>query len=254
MKHYLLASRGLLLPIALLLLWQYQSGQGAVQAYAFVPLQNLGVSLVELINSGELWLNTEGSLTRLGLGLLIGISLGVATGVLMALSPWAQTLISPLYHGLRQVPLLGLAPLIGMFLGNGQEAKVFIIALAAFFPMVLNTFDGLRATDISYRELAAVLKLNRLTFLQKVLLPSAMPSIITGLLLAIPFAWITCIGGELLFNAGAGLGNLMMAAEMAAKMDVILVCTLLVTLLGISMNAAVNRLGMYLLRWRKRAI
>lgn len=242
--------RGLLLPLAIVVLWQFASGLGASYAYAFVPLQDVGHTLIALIESGELWINFYGSLQRTGLGLLLGITVGIGLGLLMYYSRVALLLINPLYNAIRQVPLLGLTPLIGLWLGNGDEAKVFIIALAAFYPMVLNTYEALRNLDNRYREVGRIYHFNRWQQFRWVLWPAALPGIVTGLLLAIPFAWITCIGSELLFNAGAGLGNLMMTAEASARMDIILICALVVTLLGVVMNYTVMRLGNYFLRWR----
>jgi len=242
--------RGLLLPLSILVLWQYASGRSATHAYAFVPLQDVGRTFVALLDSGELWINFYGSLERTALGLLSGVVTGVALGLLMYYSRLVALLVNPLYNAIRQVPLLGLTPLIGLWFGNGDEAKVFIIALAAFYPMVLNSYEGLRNVDGRFREVGHIYGFSRWQQFRLVLWPAALPNLVTGLLLAIPFAWITCIGSELLFNAGAGLGNLMMTAEASARMDIILICALVVTLLGVVMNYAVSVLGNYLLRWR----
>ncbi len=242
--------RGLLVPIVLLLVWQYMSGTSASHAYAFVPLQQVWTSLLTLISSGELWVNLLGSLHRTTVGLLLGIALGLVVGTLMALSKIANTLIGPLYHSIRQVPLLGLTPLIGLWMGNGEPAKVFIITLAAFYPVVLNTYEGLRQVDVQHAELAEVYQFNRRQYFWRMRLPAAIPSILTGFLHAVTFAWITAIGSELLFNAGAGLGNLMMTAEVGAHMDIILICAITVTLLGVTMTLLVQRLSKRLLRWR----
>lgn len=242
--------RGLIVPALLLLAWQYMSGRDAVHAYAFVPLQQVGHTFIELIQSGELWINLEGSLRRTMLGLVFGVSAGLIIGVLMALSKIANTLIGPLYHSIRQVPLLGLTPLIGLWMGNGEGAKLFIIALAAFYPVVLNTYEGLRQVDVKHSELASVYVFNRWQHFGLIRLPAAFPNIFIGILHAVPFAWITTIGAELLFNAGAGLGNLMMTAEVGAHMDVILICAITVAILGILMTAVVQQVARRILRWR----
>lgn len=242
--------RGLIVPALLLLLWQWQSGRSDVHAYAFTPLQNVAASFIELLKNGELWINLLGSLQRTSTGLLLGGVAGLLLGFAMALSRVVNTLVSPLYHAIRQVPLLGLAPLIGLWVGNGEPAKVFIISLAAFYPMVLNTYEGLRHVDDSYREVGRIHGFGRWRLFWRVQLPAAQPSIFTGLTQAVPFAWITAVGSELLFNAGAGLGNLMMTAELGARMDVIIVCATAVTLLGMGMSYGVNALSDHMLRWR----
>ncbi len=242
--------RGLLIPALLIAAWQYASTLGASQAYAFVPLQQVWHALLHLLENGELWLNTLGSLQRTLSGLLIGSVSGLLLGTLLALSKTLNAIVSPLFHSLRQVPLLGLTPLIGLWLGNGESAKVFIISLAAFYPLVINTFEGLKNNEAKYQELGFLYHFSLWKSFWKIRLPQAMPHILTGMMLAVPFAWITTIGSELLFNAGAGLGNLMMQAEVGAQMDIILICAVVVTLSGIVMTYAVRKLSSYLLKWR----
>lgn len=242
--------RGFIIPILLIIAWQYASTQGASQAYAFVPLQQVASAFIQLIHNNELWLNTIGSLKRTFLGLFLGTLAGLILGASLALSKTLNAIISPLFHSLRQVPLLGLTPLIGLWLGSGEVAKIFIISLAAFYPLVINTFEGISKTEIKYQELAILYGFSTLAGFWKIRLPQALPNILTGLMLAVPFTWITTIGSELLFNAGAGLGNLMMQAEVGAQMDIILICALVVTVSGILMTAAVRQLNKVLLRWR----
>nr|WP_174505282.1 ABC transporter permease [Acinetobacter sp. Marseille-Q1620] len=242
--------QGLVLPILLLILWQYNAGRGASQAYAFVPLQSIYSAFITLLTNGELWLNTWGSLKRAALGIIIGSFSGILLGSLMAYSKVIHAFVSPLFNSIRQVPLLGLTPLIALWFGNGESAKVFIIALASFFPLVINTFQGLSQNEHKYHELAKIYQLSVWKEFQKIRLPQAQPYILTGLNLAVPFTWITTIASELLFNAGAGLGNLMMKAEVNAEMDIILVCAISVTLLGILMTTFVHLLAKRQLKWR----
>jgi sulfonate transport system permease protein len=242
--------RGWLVPVLLLGWWEYNAHRDAVHAYAFVPLEQVYAALCELLANGDLWLNLKGSLLRASLGLVAGATLGVGTGVLMTFSRLALTLINPLYQAIRQVPLLGLTPLIGLWLGNGEPAKVFIIALAAFYPMVLSTYEGLRNVDARYHEVGQVYGFSRLQSFRRVLLPAALPSLFAGLQQAVPFAWIVAVAGELLFNVGAGLGNLMMLAETGARMDVIIVCVAAITVLGTTMSQLVSILSTHVLRWR----
>jgi len=242
--------RGLLLPAVLLGLWEYTSHRDAAHAFAFAPLEQVYGALRELLAGGDLWVNLLGSLQRASTGLLTGAVAGIAIGLLMAFSRIALTLINPLYQGIRQVPLLGLTPLISLWLGNGEPSKLFIIALAAFYPMVLNTYEGLRQVDLRYREVGQAYGFGRVLLFRRVLLPAALPSLLTGLQQAVPFAWLAAIGGELIFNAGAGLGNLMMSAELGARMDVIVVCAISITLLGIGMSQLLSLASSRLLRWQ----
>ncbi len=249
--NLLKSCRGWVLPVLLLGAWEFTSHRDAVHAYAFVPLEQLVSALRELLHSGELLLNLKGSLIRTSVGMAIGVSAGVAVGILMAFSSTALTLINPIYQSIRQVPLLGLTPLIALWIGNGEPAKIFIIALASFYPMVLNTYEGLRNVDARYSEVGFVYGLSRAQMLRSVLLPGSLPSFFSGLQQAVPFAWIAAIGGELLLNAGAGLGNLMMTAETSARMDIIILSTATVAALGIAMSHLVSLWSSHALRWRE---
>jgi sulfonate transport system permease protein len=231
--------------------WEYTSHRDAAHAYAFVPLEQIVLAFRQLLGSGELLLNLKGSLLRTSIGLGLGVVAGVSTGLLMAFSASARTLINPVYQSVRQVPLLGLTPLIALWVGNGEPAKIFIIALAAFFPMVLNTYEGLRNVDGRYSEVGYAYGLGRAQVLKRVLVPASLPSFFSGLQQAVPFAWIATVAGELLFNVGAGLGNLMMVAETNARMDVIIVCTATIALCGIAMSQIVSFWSAYALRWRR---
>ncbi|QXI31337.1 ABC transporter permease [Pseudomonas vanderleydeniana] len=250
MSRLLGKGRGLLLPLLLLGLWEYLSRQGASGAYAFVPLSSIGAALLELLGNGELLVNLAASLARTCGGLALGILFGIALGVLMALSSLSNRLIGPLFHSIRQVPMLGWIPLIAMWFGNGEFSKMLIVSLAAFYPMVLNTYQGLRHVEQRYREVGQVLVLSRTQQFVHVLLPAALPAIATGVLHALAFAWVTAIGSELFLSSGAGLGNLMMNAEAGSRMEVIVLAVLCIGLCGYLMNLLFNRLSRHLLRWR----
>lgn len=244
------SAKGWLIPIILILLWQYNSGHSASHAYAFVPLQQVWEAFVTLLNSGELWYNTWGSLKKALLGFALGSCAGITLGALLAYSKWLNAFISPLFNAIRQVPLLGLTPLIALWLGNGEPAKVFIIALASFYPLVINTYQGLTQHDAKYHELALIYQFSTWREFRQIRLPQALPYMLTGINLAVPFTWITTTASELLFNAGAGLGNLMMKAEVNAEMDILLVCAMTVTILGVLMTGCIRLASKHLLKWR----
>ena len=239
-----------LIPAILIGFWQYSSTQNAGHAYAFVPLQHVYQAFISLLESGELLVNTWGSLKKALLGFAFGGTAGLVLGALLAYSRTINALISPVFNAIRQVPLLGLTPLIALWLGNGESAKIFIISLASFYPLAINTYQGLSHHDTKYSELASIYQFSVLREFRRIRLPQAVPFILTGINLAVPFTWITTTASELLFNAGAGLGGVMMKAEANAAMDILLVCALTVTLLGITMTALVRAFSKYLLRWR----
>ncbi|MCB5184402.1 ABC transporter permease [Methylobacillus gramineus] len=247
---FLNSARGWLIPLALLLVWEIMSRQSAENAYAFASIEQIYHGLIEVISTGELQQGIAASLQRAFFGLLIGGFFGFTVGAVMAQWRVADVLIGPLYHMLRQVPLMGLVPLFSLWLGNGDPSKLVVVCLSAFYPLVLATYESLHQVEGKYREVGDVLKLSRTRTFIKILLPAALPNIFTGVSFALAFAWLATIGSEILFSAGAGLGNIMMNAQAASRMDILIILTALIGLLGFLMNYLINQVGKYLFRWR----
>jgi len=205
---------------------------------------------IDLIRSGVLWENYRASLTRVIIGFALGGSLGTLIGLLLGISTWADRLFGPLLTAIRQIPIFGLVPLLGLWFGMGESAKLALVALAAFFPMALNTHEGVRNVSASYREVAALYRFGLYHRLRYVLIPNAVPSLLTGLKLGLSFAWIAVVGAELFLTAAPGLGNLLEAGREQFRVDMIVLGIVLVGGTGWAMNAAVTALERHLLRWR----
>ena len=241
---------GLFVPVLILFWWQAQSAQGGARALAFVPLQEVGTTLVAQLAGGFLLDDALATLSRAVTGLLLGGLAGTALGVAMAMSRPLDRVVGPLYHAVRQVPLLGWLPLIGLWVGNGDEAKLLIVSLAAFYPTVLNSYEGVRTVERHYVEVADMFGFSAVQRFVHVLLPAAMPLILTGVAQALAFAWIATIGTEMLLGAHAGLGATMGVAQARQRMDLILVAILAAATLGFTLNHLFARLRRHLLRWQ----
>ncbi|MGE4305137.1 MAG: ABC transporter permease [Novosphingobium sp.] len=241
---------GVVPPMLLLVWWQLQSAGSGAQALAFVPLPQVGSEFADLIASGLLLSDSLDTLARAVTGFLMGALAGVAAGMAMGVSPLFERFFGPLYHAVRQVPLLGWLPLIGLWLGNGEGAKLLIVGLAAFYPTVLNTYEGVINVEASHRELGRLYSFGPLQRFRFILLPGALPLILTGLSQAITFAWIATIGTEILLGAGGGLGATMSHAQAQQRMDTILVAILVTGILGFSINYLFALLRRHLLRWQ----
>lgn len=241
---------GLAVPVLILFWWQGQSAQGGARALAFVPLQEVGATLAAQLASGFLLNDALATLSRAVTGLLLGGLAGTALGVAMAMSRPLDRVVGPLYHTVRQVPLLGWLPLIGLWVGNGDEAKLLIVSLAAFYPTVLNSYEGVRTVERRYVEVADLFGFSAAQRFAHVLLPAALPLVLTGVTQALAFAWIATIGTEMLFGASAGLGATMGVAQAQQRMDIILVAILAAATLGFTLNHLFARLRGHLLRWQ----
>jgi sulfonate transport system permease protein len=246
----LAALRGLVLPIAALAAWNIVAHRGDVHSYVFVPLEQVGASLAESLANGDLFNSWSASVLRTGSGFFIGAVLGISLGAIMAVSRLADALINPVYQAIRQVPLLGFIPLISLWFGNGESSKLLIIALAAFYPTVLNTYEGLKNADPRHLAVGRIFLADRWQTLRFITLPGAMPSIFTGLMQAVAFAWLSSVGSELFFNPGPGLGNLMLNGQAAFRMDVVVLCVLFIGVTGFLSTQLVTLVSRRVLRWR----
>lgn len=242
--------RGLVLPLAALAAWNIAAHRGEVHSYVFVPLEQVGASLVENLANGDLLRSWTASVARTGAGFAIGAVLGIALGAFMAVSRIADAIVNPIYQAIRQVPLLGYIPLISLWFGNGESSKLLIIALAAFYPTVLNTYEGLKSADPRHLAVGQIFLADRWQTLRFITLPGALPSIFTGLLQAVAFSWLSSVGSELFFNPGPGLGNLMLNGQAAFRMDVVVLCVLFIGVTGFLSTHLLTAVALRALRWR----
>lgn len=235
---------------SLLVAYEIAAHSSSSASYAFVPLEQLGRAFMEISRSGELFDNIAASLYVVIQGLLLGGGAGVLIGGAMAFSKPIAVFVNPLFNAWRPIPTLGMIPLIALWFGNGDTSKLILVSLAAAEPMILNTYEGLRGTDAKYLEGGRALTFSRWQLFRLVQLPAALPSIFTGLQHALGFAWIATIGAELLFTVGPGLGGVMERAQIATRMDIVIVSVATIGVVGLAINSTVTRLSAYVLRWR----
>lgn len=228
-------------------IWQRVSGQSDVLTASFVDVAR---SAVALTRDGALPLHYGASLLRVLVGFAVGASLGLACGALLGMSEWADGLLGPSFTTLRQIPIFGLIPLIGLWFGTGELAKLVLIATAAFYPVLLQTQEGLRGTPRNYRDISTVLVFDRWQLLRRVLLPCAMPSVFTGIKHGLAYAWIACVGAELFLGADAGMGSLLAAGRSELRMDYVLLAIVVIAATGYLMVHGVAAIERRVLIWR----
>jgi sulfonate transport system permease protein len=140
--------------------------------------------------------------------------------------------------------------MISVWFGLGDTAKVVFLSLAAFFPVLLNTFEGIRSVPRELIEVGRVFALSPLQMLRRVVLPAALPSIFNGVHLALIYAWLATLGAEYLLTSGIGIGNLLTDGREHLWMDQVLLGVLMVGLVGYALNLAASGIESRLLRWR----
>ncbi|MDP5278272.1 ABC transporter permease [Sphingomonas sp. DG1-23] len=241
---------GFVVPALFLSWWQWQASSGDARSLAFAPLQSIGSAFVELAESGSLLSDMVSTLSRSLTGLALGGTLGVALGVAMAVWRPLDRVLGPLLHAIRQVPLIGWLPLIGLWFGTGQGSELIVVSISAFFPTLLNSYAGVTHVEPRYLDVGRIYGFTPLQRFRLILLPAAMPLILTGLTQGLAFAWIASIATEILLGVGGGLGVTMQVAQTQQQLDIILVAIIATAILGFVINQLFLRLRRHLLRWQ----
>jgi len=150
----------------------------------------------------------------------------------------------------RTIPNLALIPLVIVWFGIGEEAKIFLIAVGVFFPIYLNTYHGIRSVDTGLTEMGKVYGLSPIALFAQVILPGAIPSILVGLRLALGTMWVTLIAAEAIASE-SGIGYMTSQAREFMQTDIVLVGTLLYALLGKLADVISRALEQQLLPWNR---
>jgi len=238
-----------ILPILLLAAWQVGCQFGWISArYLPAPSAVLRAG-GQLIANGQLFKHLGISALRAACGLAIGGGLGLFLGMLTGLSPLADRFLDTSVQMVRTIPHLALIPLVILWFGIDEQAKLFLIALGVFFPIYINTYHGIRAIDPGLVEMARMYDIGHRAFLRKVILPGALPSILVGLRLGLGTMWLTLIVAETI-SSQAGLGYLAMNAREFMQTDVVLLSILIYALLGKLSDSFVRWLEHRVIPWR----
>ena len=246
--------RGWVLPLVLLALWWAAFRFGWSSSPVLVSIGSVWHRAVEQTLSGELWIGLSASLRRDLIGFAIGASAGLVVGAALGLSRLFENLVGPSFHTLKQFSLFAWIPLLSVWFGLGDAAKIAFLSLAAFFPVVLNTFEGIRSVPGELMEVARVLRFNRWQWLRKVVLPSAAPSIFAGIHLGLIYAWLATLGAEYLLVSGKGIGNTMIDGREHFWMDLVIFGVIVVGLVGFALNWIATQIERRLLAWRGKSV
>jgi sulfonate transport system permease protein len=219
------------LPAAVIAVWQIGSSAGLISDRILPAPTDVLAAGWRLALSGELLANAQSSAARAVSGLLIGGSIGFGLGLANGLSRASDRVTDTTVQMIRNIPHLALIPLVILWFGIGEEAKLFLVALGVFFPIYVNTVHGVRSVDAQLIEMGRVYGMSPLTLFRKVILPGALPSIFVGLRYALGIMWLTLIVAETI-SASSGLGYMAMQAREFMLVDVVVLSILIYALLG----------------------
>ncbi len=237
-----------LLPAGLLLVWHVTSQIGWLSSRVLPTPIDIVRALVSMTASGELWLHLRTSCGRALAGFVVGGSIGLILGFWSGMSLRTERLIDSTLQMFRNIPHLALTPLVILWFGIGEEAKLVLIATGVMFPVYLNTFHGIRSVDRQLIEMGQAYGLKRWPLVCEVVLPGALPSILVGVRFALGVMWLTLIVAETI-AASSGIGYMAMNAREFLQTDVVVVSILLYALLGKLADVFARGLERRWLRW-----
>ena len=236
------------LPVLLVVSWQLASRMGWLSSRILPEPWAVAKAFRTLAVSGELWTHLRVSLWRAAAGFGLGAGVGLLLGLLNGSSRRAATLLDTTLQMIRNIPALALIPLVILWFGIDEAAKLFLLSVGVFFPVYLNTFHGIRSVDTGLIEMARSYGLSGWPLYRDVILPGALPSILVGVRFALGLVWVLLIVAETI-SAQAGIGYMTMNAREFLQTDVVLVGVLLYALLGKAADWSARGLERHFLRW-----
>ncbi len=223
-----------------LLVWHW----GVVLSHTRVLPSPLDVQrgMAELVKKGLLWKYMRDSLTRVGSGYLLAVSLGIPTGLVLGWYPMAARAVNPVIQMLRPISPLAWIPLSIIWFGVGDLAAMFLIFLASFFPVVVATINGVRNIPPMFMNAGQNFGLSPAALLGRVVFPAALPQVIVGLRIALGIAWLVVVAAEMI-AVDSGLGYLIIDSRNAGKRyDLVLAGMMLIGVIGLGLDLGIRRL------------
>lgn len=237
-----------LIPLLVLIVWQLLGQFGLISNRVLpTPLKVLQAG-VSLTLSGDLFKYIGTSAYRALIGFVIGGGIGFALGVLNGLSKTSFKLLDSTLQMVRNIPHLALIPLVIVWFGIDESAKIFLVALGSFFPIYMNTLHGIRSIDAGLLEMAKVYGITNFELYKQVIFPGAISSVLVGVRFALGFMWLTLIVAETI-SANSGIGYMAMNAREFMRLDVVVLAIIIYALLGKLSDSVAKYLEQKLLKW-----
>ncbi|GLK67958.1 aliphatic sulfonate ABC transporter permease SsuC [Hansschlegelia plantiphila] len=248
MRLDLRSLQSFIIPVGLILVWQALATAGEISGTVLPAPTAVFAAGWRLALSGELWSNIGVSAWRAAIGLAIGGGIGFTLGLANGASRLFERLTDPTLQMIRTIPHLAMIPLVILWFGIDETAKIFLVALGVFFPVYLNTLHGIRTVDSQLVEMGRAYGMSNWALFTRVVLPGALPSIFVGLRYALGIMWLTLIVAETI-SASSGLGYMAMNAREFMMVDVVVLSILIYALLGKLADSAAKLLERATLSW-----
>jgi sulfonate transport system permease protein len=238
----------LALPAAVIGVWKWADIAGYIKPYTMPAPDKIVKTAVEFSVDGTLQSNIAASIIRVGEGFLIALTSALFLGIGIGLSKKLETLTGMIIQILKPIPPIAYIPLAILWFGIGESSKIFIIVIGAFFPILLNTVEGIKNIDSRFIELARVYEVPQSRVIIRLVLPGALPFIMAGIRIGLGNAWICVVAAEMI-AATRGVGYMLMDGRNLARPDMVILCMLIIGIFGKCMDDGLKLLSRSITKW-----
>lgn len=236
------------LPIIILIVWKIADIVGYIKPYTMPAPEKVLETAVDVLKSGELIGHILASFFRVIEGFFIALILALILGIGMGLSKKIETFTDITVQILKPIPPIAWIPLAILWFGIGEFSKIFIIIIGAFFPILLNVVDGIKNIDDKYLELGKVYEVPKAKFIRGVILPGALPYIMTGVRVGLGNAWVCVVAAEMI-AATKGVGYMLTDGRNMSRPDLVILGMLIIGIIGKIMDDILKKISIKITKW-----
>lgn len=241
----------LILPLWVLVAWHVATSTGLLSTVVLPTISSVVSTLVQQLTTGTFKGDLAISVIRILEGYAIAVVAGIFFGVVMGMSASAHKFFSLAFKAVRQIPMMAWVPLLVIWFGIGEESKVAVIFLASFFPVLVNTIDGIERCDPKLVEVGRMYRLSGWQMFRQIYLPSALPSIFVGLKLALGIAWMAVVGSEMI-AASSGIGFRINDARTLMDYSIVFAGIIVIAVAGVVMDMVLGVIAKIATPWQQK--
>lgn len=244
------AVKGYYVPVIILLFWITGSWLKVWNSYIIPPPHEVLSSAYKLMVDGTLFKHIFTSMYRVFAGFAAACLVAFPLGVFLGMNQRYNDYFHPMLEFIRHVPPLAAMPMLILWFGIGETPKLLIVILASFFPVFLNTMDGVVRCDGKLIEVGKSFGMSRGTVFRRIIMPAALPSVLVGMRLGLGYSWRALVGAELI-AASSGIGYMILDAEQLARPDIVILGILTIGIVGSVVDWLVFYLTKRVIPWKE---
>jgi sulfonate transport system permease protein len=248
-RHVARPALGVLLPLAVALVWEFVVGSGWSNGRLVPPPSRIFTTIMELARSGELSRHIAATLSRVGAGFGLGVVAGTLLGAVSGYWGLARRLLDPTVQALRAIPSIAWVPLFILWLGIFETSKIALIAVGVFFPVYLGVMGAILSVDRKIVEVGRTFRLSGPAMIRRILLPAVLPAYVVSLRVGLGLGWMFVVAAEFM-GASEGLGYLLIDGQQLGKPAQILAAITIFAILGKTTDWLIELASAPLLRWQ----